>query len=165
MTVALSVLSWDIELDDGGPRRPSLADVGGATILDDAPAPDKSRMLYADLCNQVQKQVAAVGKVVSIAEISVEILAGVPAIVGVIAPGTNVLIASFDAPTDNGAGDTTITWPDGTLPPASGKPEASMDTDGSYLAPYAQNVTNGVRVKTRNAAGALTDGNFTVRIK
>jgi hypothetical protein len=165
MTAAPDLLTWDIPLADGGPRRPSLADVGGATVEDDAPAPDKSRMLYSDQVNQWAKQIEALGRVAVMCEISVEIIAGVPTIVGVTAPGTNVVVATFPAPTDNGIGDTTITWPAGTLPPPSGKPDASIDTDGAFLAPWAGNVTNGVRVKTRNAAGTLTDANFTVRLR
>jgi hypothetical protein len=140
--------------------------VGGATLEDDTEfLPDKSWMLYADSCNQQQKQIAAVGKIVDICEISIEILAGVPTITNVVAPGTNVVIGSFDAPVDNADGDTTITWPEGTLPPASGKPYASIDTDGSFTT-HAANVTNGVLVKTRNSTtGALADANFTVRIR
>jgi hypothetical protein len=76
---------------------------------------------------------------------------------------TTTVIGDFTV-TDNGTGDTTITWPANTFPPPAYKPKASLNSDVAALAPVAFYVSNGVHVKTRNSAGTLTDMDFTVDI-
>ncbi|WP_437303065.1 hypothetical protein [Sorangium sp. So ce388] len=93
--------------------------------------------------------------------ISVGITAGAPSVVAVSSPRTSVAIGDFTV-TDNGVGDTTITWPAGIFPQEVARSELTIDQDvgemgGGTVVP----VTNGVRVRTYRAAGAR-DLHFTV---
>ena len=162
MTRAIETLTWDLEAADGGPRRPSLEDMGGATLEDDTGRPpDRRRMPYAAQLNQVQKQAAAVGAVVESLALSVEFSGSTPAVVAFTCPRTGLEIADFTV-TPNGTGDTTITWPADTFPPELARPEVSINQDiGEMVAPTVEPVTNGVRVRTYRASGAV-NVHFTV---
>jgi hypothetical protein len=161
MTRALEELSWDLEAADGGPRRPSLEDMGGATLVDDTEfEPDRSRMPYAAQLNQLQKQASAQGQVVESLVLSVEFSGGAPAVVAFTCPRTGMGIDDFTV-TDNGTGDTTITWPADTFPPELTRPELTINQDiGAIVGGTVVAVTNGVRVRTYQAAGAV-DLHFT----
>lgn len=165
-TVASPELTWDIAPEDGGARRPSLQDVGGATVMEVAPYPDKASMIYADQINELQRQVAAQGKVADAARISVHYASGTPNITGATGPGTAVVPGLFTV-TDNGTGDTSITWPDGTLPiPTPGlQPSATINSVGAFSLSAAY-VTNGVRVRTyTSSTGSAVDADFTVEVQ
>jgi hypothetical protein len=156
MSEALAELSWELAAGDGGPRRPSLADVGGAKLEDDTKRPpNRSKHPYANQLNQWAKQIAAMGQVVPSLILSVEITAGAPAVVAFACPRGDLEIGDFTV-TDNGTGDTTITWPADTLPPELTRPELTINQDtGALVGGTAVSVTNGVRVRTYNASGAL----------
>lgn len=162
MTYAIETLTWDLDAADGGPRRPSLDDVGGATLEDDAKyPPDRSRMPYAAMLDQLQKQAAAVGAVVESLVLSVEFSGGTPAAVAFTCPRTGLELSDFDV-NDNGVGDTTITWPADTFPPELTRPELTINEDiGEMVGGTAVSVANGVRVRTYRASGAR-DLAFTV---
>lgn len=166
--VAAATNTWDMTPPDG-PRRPSLEDVGGAVLVDETPAPDPATMLYADQQNQLQHQAAAAGKMMAIARISIAFAAGAPSVVAFQVPGNNVVLGTFTV-TDNGVGDTSITWPANTFPPTGCRPEVSINYDpaappaDAASAPMAGYITNGVRVVTRNHANAPADYDFTVAI-
>lgn len=153
-------LTWDIR----PARRPSLEDVGGATLIDDAEnPPDPETMPYADQLNQLQKQAQAVGRAIFACGFELLISGGVPAIGRVSAPSTTVDASAFGI-VDNGNGDTTVTWPAGTFPTPALPPKAYMTSDGSWLDPIVLEVANGLRIKTRNSAGTLTDGNCGIQL-
>lgn len=158
---AAETLTWDIEAADGGPRRPSLEDVGGATLEDDADdPPDPQTMPYAAQLNQLQKQAAAVGKVVPFVAYSVHFASGTPSVVASTMPRSSVPVFT---PSHPGAGDTTITWPAGTFPPATLQPIAVLNQDvGELVGITAVQVTNGVRVRTYRATGGAADLDYTV---
>jgi hypothetical protein len=161
---APETLTWDIAAVDGGPRRPSLEDLGGATLEDDALyPPDPATMPYAKQLNQWAKQLEAVAAIVPFVAFSVQFFAGVPTIVAFTCPRrTGVLILGTTGVTDLGDGDTSITWPAGTFPPALLKPECTINEDIEELVGATiVSITNGVRVRTYNAAG-LVDLAFTV---
>jgi hypothetical protein len=162
MTEALAELSWKLEAADGGPRRPSLADVGGATLEDDTEyPPNRETMIYADEANQWQMQIVAMGGVVPSLVLSVEISGGTPAVVAFTCPRDDLEIDDFTV-TDNGTGDTTITWPADTFPPELTRPELTINQDvGALVGGTAVPVTNGVRVRTYDGSGA-EDLHFTV---
>lgn len=164
MAVAPETLTWDLGEDDGGARRPSIADLGGATVEDEAPLPDKASMLYADQVNQWAKQLAAFAKIVPSAKISVRFTAGSPAIIAAGGPGTAVVPDLFEV-TDNGPGDTTIAWDAGVLPLPTGiQPEVTMNQDGDFSI-NAVLGTNSVRVKSYTASsGVGADVHFTISI-
>jgi hypothetical protein len=162
MTEALAELSWMLEAGDGGPRRPSLADVGGATLEDDTEfPPNPAKHPYANQLNQWAKQIAAMGGVVPSLVLSVEITAGAPAVVAFSCPRDDLEISDFTE-TDNGTGDTTITWPADTFPPELARPTVTINQDtGALVGGTVVSVTNGVRVRTYDGSGA-EDLHFTV---
>ncbi len=162
MTNALEQLSWDLPVEQGGPRRPSLEDMGGATLEDDSyRPPERRRMPYAAQLNQLQKQASAQGNVVESLVLSVEIAGSAPAVVAFTCPRTGVDLDDFDVD-DNGVGDTTITWPADMFPPELTRAELSINQDvGQMVGGSVVSVTNGVRVRTYDASGAR-DLHFTV---
>lgn len=92
-----------------------------------------------------------------------------------IAGGTTPTIASFACVredivvsdlvvTRNAAGDVSVTWPSGTFPSPNSRPMACVNAVGAALIPAAVNITNGVRVVTRNTSGATTDADVTVEV-
>jgi hypothetical protein len=149
--------TWDIATA----RRPSLDDVGGAVLIDDSDnPPDPNTMPYAAQLNQLQYQAQALAKVAAVAILDV-VNSGTASLSRFTAPGTNVITGSFTL-NRTSAGIVDITWAAGALPVAAANAVAQMTTDAAWCAPVTVAITNGVRVKTRNQAGTLTDGNFTV---
>jgi hypothetical protein len=164
-TDALDTLSWDLDAGDGGPRRPSLDDLGGAQLEDDDPNPNPSEPSAAPL-NQMTLQASAIAKVIHAAVLFVEFTAGAPALTQLSAAGSLVNFGTFTV-TDNGNGDTTITWPAQSSPPTVPLPVAnSIATAASTSARIITTTaaTNGVRVRTWNSAGTATDTNFALYI-
>lgn len=153
-------LTWDID----PPRRPSLDDVGGATLQDHASKPpDKATMPYADQLNQWAKQVERLAACIPVAILSIHFDTGTPSVKLFTAMRTTVEISDFTV-TDNGNGDTTITWPANTFPTPVTYPMVSINDDGHWLAPVAFNVANGVQVKTYDSGAGATDADFTVAV-
>src|SRR5262245_60676525 len=120
-------LTWDIS----PPRRPSLDDCGGASIQDHAQfPPDRTTMPYAAQLNQWAKQIARMGGMVPAAKFSVTFSGGTPSISQFACMPTAPEIGDFTV-TDNGAGDTTITWASGTFPTSTLSPEATRNGGAS----------------------------------
>ena len=163
MADAVATLTYDLTIGDGGPRRPSLADVGNATLVDDDPAPDKASMPYADQLNQWALQIAAMGRVCPVAIVLVTISAGTPAVANVTAPGTNVGVSSFSV-VDHATGDTSLTWASDLLPAplVPGKVSIYGATPG-MISLDVVSVTE-YRVRTLNSAGAAADLHWIVEI-
>src|SRR4051812_25897275 len=109
-----STLTWDLDV----PRRASVGDLGGGAKVQAAgtKAPDPVRHLTANDVNQWAKQLAALNSTTAVAKVSVRFWAGAPFVYKVAAPGTGI-DAGDSTVTDNGAGDTSITWPANTFPP------------------------------------------------
>lgn len=149
------------------PRRPSTDDVDPTLVNDDGTTGYiAAGFPYADQINTaliLAKVLAGMG---AVASIEVHFAAGVPSIYAVQALDDTLVAGDFTV-TDNGAGDTTITWAADTFPIAAASPTAQIvDTaHGSWLAPTCSSPANGVRVKTRADGGALTDCNFIVHIR
>lgn len=108
-----------LTFDMSPPRRPTLEDCGGGQKVNGTPPPDPVRMLVAEDVNQLSKQAVATGSMIPLVTLFVRFTAGAPAIVGLMCPSGNVEISDFTL-IDNGAGDTTITWPVGLLPTRAG---------------------------------------------
>ncbi len=157
---AADTLTFDIS----PPRRPALDDVGGAALIDNALRPPRgSTMPTAAQLNQWALQIQRFGGIVPVALLSVRFTAGVPSLDSFACLPTAPITATFTV-TDTATGNTTITWPANTFPSALVKPMVTITEDIAALAPIALLVTNGVQVKTRNAASALTDMAFTVAL-
>lgn len=142
-------LTWDGNPDDGTlPYRPATDDMGGDHFEDDAEdTPDANENPTAAGYNQIVKQVAAQGKVIPAAKLEVRFSAGVPIIARASGPG-NAVITSLFTPTDNGAGDTSVTWPADTFPPHQISPSGITVFHTSSTAYGVEEITNGIRVRT-----------------
>lgn len=161
-------MASDYSFDLTPPRRPSLADLGGAAKQDDARfPPDPVTMATAQNWNFFARFFEGLGKFVPFVAIEVRFAAGAPYIANVQSMRSSLVIGSFPTPTDNGAGDTTIDFSSiaNQFPPANLPPDAVLIGDGDMRYPTCDTTTaNTVRVRTRNGSGTLTDFPFVVRI-
>ncbi len=164
MTIHLT-LTWDLASGDGGPQRPSLAAMGEAALVDDEDFPPVApTMPTSPMLNQWQRQLAAQGKVVPALIVSVRFSGGAPSVYKFTTPGDNLVLADITV-TDNGDGDTTLSWPANKLPVSVAEPMASINGSTSALAPAAEMPTAlSVRVRTWNASGVAADRAFTVQV-
>lgn len=150
--------------DIAPPYRPGSADFNGSAKVDDSEnPPDPTIMPSAAEYNTLTKLMVALGKVIPVAVVSIKFTAAVPSIDLFSAPGSNVTLPTFVV-TDNGAGDTSITWPANTFPAPVAQPTVSLNQDANYAAPRVFAIANGVRIKTPNLSGTLQDAAFTVCI-
>lgn len=145
--------TWEIV---GAPRRPSLDDVGGGAFVDDQTfPPDPGTMPSALMENQNEFQVAALAKVVAACVFSISFSGGTPSISQFSACSGLVITGTFTV-VDNGTGDTSVTWPANTFPTPVAKPKGGIT--GATIGQIAvEQIANGVRIRTANAAGAATD--------
>ena len=161
-------MASDYSFDLTPPRRPSLADLGGAAKQDDAAnPPNPITMATAQNWNQFAQDLEGLCKFVPFVQLEVRFSSGVPYIAACTSMRSSLEVASFVAPTDNGAGDTTISFAAiaAQFPPANQPPEVYLIGDDAMLAPTADTTTaNTVRVRTRGAGGALVDFPFVVKI-
>ena len=158
---AATSLTFDIT----PPRRPSLDDIGGAVATDHATrAPTKATMPYADAWNQMQRQDERMAAMTEVVVLSITFAAGVPSVSQFTAMRTTTVIGDFTV-TDNGTGDTTITWPANTVTTSTGGPMPGLNdaTVGGGIT--ASLVALGVRVLTWTGAATPADRNFTVTVR
>jgi hypothetical protein len=170
-----AVSTWDILAADGGARRPSLNDVGGCELVEDAimVPPTNGTQLYKLMLEQWQRQLYAVAKTIPSATITLDFSAGTPFIDKLMAPGTLHVPSGVGATfllTDNANGDTTITWASWRLPPFEAAPTGTVN-DLVITSPTVQvDVVaaaagfSAVRVKTKDA-GTLRDLRVTIEIR
>lgn len=163
---AEEIYTWDITTG-GGARRPSLSDLGDAQLEDQAPphAPPKTGShLYAAKMNQETMQTFGAAQMIPSVRMTIDFASSTPFIDRFTAPGTLLTSTSF-ALTDNGAGDTTISWAAGVIPALDCDPKAWMGGTGSWLAPVVEVVSaTSVRVRTRNNSNTLADGRVTIEL-
>ena len=158
---AASTLTFDIT----PPRRPSLDDIGGATLVDDAARPPhKATMPYADQLNQCQLQIERLAAMTEVLTLTVTFAAGVPSVSQFTASRTTVVIGDFTV-TDNGTGDTTITWPANTVTTSTGGPVPGLNDTTVGGGITASLVALGVRVLTWTGAATPADRDFTVTVR
>ena len=149
--------------DAGIPRRrPGVDDVGGFAKEDDqARPPNPLTMLAAADWNQISRLLVGLSKVAPVAVISVAINAGVPTIAFFASVASN-LVAGDITPTDNGAGDTSLTWAADTFPVANLYPGGlTLNENAACDEHMAIPIANGVQVVTEDG-GVGTDCDFTV---
>lgn len=153
--------------DETPARRPSLADLGGAAKRDDTQyPPDPVTMPTAQNWNCFARELEGLAKLIPFCVIQVNFDAGAPFIQSLTSM-RSTLTAEQLTITDNGNGDTTISW--AAIPtafPAPWRPpRADLIGDVSSLVPTCDTTTpNTVRVKTRNSASSLVDQPFVVEI-
>ncbi len=168
MTSAPDQLTWDMDV----PRRPSLEDLGGATLENDTRfPPDKRRMPYAEQLNQWAKQLERLALLAPVADFEVQFSGGVPVLSSFRANRTNLVLADLTI-THVGTGIVEITWaktdglgnPIQVFPAPRRSPQAHLAEDVAACAPFAANITGGVSVKMRDQTGALADIGFIVEV-
>lgn len=155
----MSGLPPDFCVFDGGtgdegtelPRRPSTDDLGGDEKLDDAEfPPDPVEHPTAAGHNQLVKVVAALSRTAAACKLEVDFSSGVPFVKNVTALGSAVALSTFGTPTDNGTGDTTVSWPANTFPVETISPNGLTlySSSTQVVAGHVEKVTNGIRVRT-----------------
>lgn len=159
-------LTWDGGTGDEGtelPRRPSTDDLGGDEKLDnDEKPPDDIEHFTAGGWNQKVKQLVALARVAAACKLEIRFDGGgVPFVNRATAAGSAVSRTTF-TPTDNGNGDTTITWPANTFPPSTVSPSGLTLLWTTRALGVVEEVTNGVRVRTweLDASGNATAANI-----
>lgn len=133
------------------PRRPSTEDLGGDDKLDDAEfPPDPVEHPTAAGHNQMVKVLAALAKTAAACKLEVDFSAGVPFVAAASALGSSVALSTFGTPTDNGNGDTTVSWPANTFPPFTISPNGLTlySSSTQVVAGHVEKLTNGIRVRT-----------------
>lgn len=166
-------LTFDPVIVDGvvteAATRPSLEDMGGARFEDDTTNPpphDGVKFLYDDLLNQLQRQVAAMGRLIPSARITIAYSGGTPSIAKLVTMASNLVAADFTI-TDNATGDTTIAWAAGKLPAVESDPSVAIlrgSASGVLVAELTAPTATSVRVKTLDD-GVAADLRFTVDIR
>jgi hypothetical protein len=145
------------------PRRPALDDVGGASKEDDqVKPPDPVTMPCADDWNQIAQLAAYYGQVLPVAVVSVTYTTGTPVVsyFGAIDPN---LTGGSVTPTDNGDGDTTLSWAADTFPATNLNPAGlTLNESTAVERMSAVPVVNGVRVRTLDGSGTGVDCAFTI---
>jgi hypothetical protein len=146
-------------------RRPSLADVGGASKTDDAEFPPNPETdPTAPEWNFFAQAVARYGGLNAVCVFEVTFFAGAPTITAFAALRTSLEAASV-TPTDNGVGDTTFAFPSGVLPPRVVRGHAWVTEDGEWFQPVVLHPSSTtIRVKTRASGVGLADANFVVAL-
>lgn len=158
------VCTWDVAPSDGGARRASLEDLGGAHVEDDVPGPDKGKDLFAGLVNEFGRQLAGVNRIIGAARVWVRVWAGTPSVYRATGMGL-VVDATFFRVTKVATGVFQITWTEGSLPPMVGEPETSLNSGpGQIWGVWMPNTPNGVAIHTTDGSGQPGDQNFVVTL-
>lgn len=161
---APSYFVFDGDPDNGVvPRIPSVDDLGGGEFEDDAEYPPDPQIFPSALDeNQQERVLAALARTATVLNVYVTFPSGTPIVSGFETVGT--LLESSDITlTDNGAGDTTISWPANKLPPREVGPTLTLNADVEIDRARAYVVTAAsIRVKTKLSSTG-TDCAFTLR--
>src|SRR6478736_5325268 len=144
--------------DEGAepPRRPTTDDLGGDAKQDNYEfPPDDVEHFTAGGWNQLVKVAKALSKTAALCKLELGFDAGAPFVAAAPALSGNVTLATFTV-TDNGTGDTTVTWPANTFPPAACAPTGLtlLSSLTAVLDGHVERVTNGIRVRTKSAGSA-----------
>jgi hypothetical protein len=155
----------NLTFDNVVATRPTLAELGGAT-KEDHPKypPNPATMATANEYNHFTKLLQGLANVTPSVSIWIQFTSGTPAVSAIRAVGSTVVSGDFTV-TDNGAGDTTISWAAGKLPNPTGQGAAvslTADVEIDRVRAYYPTTTS-VRVKTKLSATG-TDADFLVQI-
>lgn len=169
---APSTSCWDMVEDDGGARRPTLEDLGGAELEDaagsDAPPRDGSE-LYADMVNQNHSAIAGACRTVPLLTFTLRFVAGAPEIASFQCVREDFEVANLTL-ADAGNGNTTVAWDDWRLPPMTCDPHltinefsASVNTGCVEIVSSPPTGKQQIRIRTQQGT-TLTDIRCTVSI-
>jgi hypothetical protein len=143
-------------------HRPSLDDLGGDQKLEDTGAPPLAGDPRACEWNNFSRLHAAFARMLPAARVTVNFAAGAPFVETLLSMGTELAATDFTV-TDNGTGDTTLTWAVGKLPSMSAQPTASCHVASRLASAWAPTGLS-VRVATYDAGGIAQDSRVTVDI-
>lgn len=158
--------------DANPPHRAAVSELGGGAKENSVKfPPDPVKHATAQDFNQMTQQLAAVNRVMPLALVWVRIVAGIPSVYAVQAPGSAIVAASFRV-VDVGAGETIIAWKTGTgvgvpaLPEAVGvKAAQTDDTDIDRLRAVLMSDAGDPAARVKSFLGAVaTDCNFCLEI-
>jgi hypothetical protein len=156
---AVGTNTWDITPAAGGARRPALADMGGAQMADDGPV-DKGTMFYADLGNQLQRQVASQGQSCPIATVWIRYSGGY-SVHRSIGPSSSISTLGFFTITPVSTGIVRVTWVAGTLPQLSGEPHVTLQRAfGRCYSDMISGNPNGFEVRIQNSSDVAANLDF-----
>ncbi len=143
------------------PRRPTLDDLDGGQLANDAefpPVPGNDPDAHA--MNQRDKLVVALAALAGVAWVHITFSAGTPSIaaVGGMRQGGEALVAGDFTLVDTGVGDTSVTHTGGLLPPKTW-PAFALPVGAAACEIAAEQITNGARVRSKVSASAA-DANY-----
>lgn len=154
--------TYDLTVDQGGPRVPDALDLGGVEIQNGDPPPQKGAERDGDMDNVQTATLAGRERMGPMCRVHVEYTGGAHVIVAIDAMGNNVAASKFEF-TPNGTGDVTMAWEDGTLPPQGRKPRVTVvDAFGHG---YATAGVNSARIYTAGATGTAANLNFEIELR
>ena len=150
------------------PRRPSLADLGGAAKQDDAEfVPNPITMTTAENWNHFARALEAWGKVVPFLVVTVDMQSGTPTLQAVQSVRSTFTLTYLQAIVglfvDNGAGDTTFDYTSIAtqfVPPTRPPQVDVIGATGARYPGVSQPTTTSVRIVTQNAGGVAVDYSF-----
>lgn len=147
------------------PRRPTVDDLGGAQFEDDPvmpPVPPHEKGARAE--NQQERVLAGVCQTAFALCVSVEFAAGDPVLVGYATVGNRLQTEDITL-TDDGDGNTIVSWPAGMLPERTTRPILTLNEDEEIDRQRAILADDGLSVRVITKLGSTgTDCAFTVLI-
>lgn len=147
------------------PHRPSLDQLGGGAYEDDqSDPPDLDTMPSAAMENANEKTLAGIARLSDLATWSIKFNAGAPYI-DKSSFADKLLVNGDFTVTDNGLGQTDITWAADTFPVAVAEPALTLNEIAGVREAAAWLIPNGVRINTFDDLGIGVDCAFTVTLK
>lgn len=148
------------------PHRPTLAQLGGGAYQDDqSDPPDPNTMPCAAMENVNEKTLSGMARTCDVAGFTVKFAAGTPYIDKAVFADEGIVIGDITV-TDNGVGQTDLTWPADTFPVAALEAHGlTMNAIAGVRDSAAWLITNGIRIHTFDDLGIGVDCPFTVCLK
>ena len=155
--------TYDLEIADGGPHKPDLAELGGDDFRDKVGSPPhKGRDPYAGLFNEHGRNLAGLNRMTETAILYISWNGTEWSLDALSAMGTKVDSDSFVLNPD-ATGQLSIDWDGGVLPPMEHEPFVTVT--GSFGRAYgATTGPNGVVIHMQNSSGSAANVNVRVAI-
>jgi|JI10StandDraft_1071094.scaffolds.fasta_scaffold104720_4 hypothetical protein len=164
------VYTYDRPIASGGPYVPSVTDLGGAEMEDDAEnPPDQEADPTAGKFNETARNLAGVNRVISKCVLEIEwdgtTNADAYSVINCDAMGTDASVTSESfALTRQSTGAILVEWEAGALPPANRKPRVDLSDDfGSGWGTVDSSTS--VSVRLRDGSNVAADAHFLLEIR
>ena len=154
------------------PRRPSLADLGGAAKQDHAKyPPNPITMVTAENWNHFARAIEAWGNMVPFLVVTVDMLSGTPTLQAVQSVRSTFTLTYLQAIVgllvDNAAGDTTFDYTsiaNQFVPPTRPPQVDVIGATGARYPGVSQPTTTSVRIITQDSGGVAADYTFVLTL-